>query len=192
MKSFSPLLLLALGVGAKLQYGPQALANHEAGPRASCDPDYGWLPGAEGSNKCYMMIRSFDTNNCHSGDEWGYGMDFFDAMQCCYFQHGYLAEPLSEEENTQIKTYLLMANGGDANNYWWIGGTDMHHEGDWSWLSGAPWMFEAWGEGEPNQSGNEDCTAYNGQAGNTWMDLSCEQDDVLGMPTHVICEKLLE
>ena len=31
--------------------------------RASeCDPDYGWLEGPEGSNKCYMLIKGFDSS----------------------------------------------------------------------------------------------------------------------------------
>ena len=30
----------------------------QAGPRAGCDPDYGWLPGAAGTDKCYMLIKS--------------------------------------------------------------------------------------------------------------------------------------
>ena len=25
---------------------------------ANCDPDYGWINGADGTNKCYMVLRS--------------------------------------------------------------------------------------------------------------------------------------
>ena len=56
------------------------------------------------------------------------------------------------------------ANGGDKQNSWWVGGTDMHHEGGWVWMSGAPWGYENWGPDEPNQNGNEDCTALDSQA----------------------------
>ena len=31
-------------------------------------------------------------------------------------------------------------------------------------MSGAPWGYENWEEGEPNQNGNEDCTAFDSQA----------------------------
>ena len=24
---------------------------------ASCDPDYGWINGPDGTNKCYMVLR---------------------------------------------------------------------------------------------------------------------------------------
>ena len=28
-----------------------------------------------------------------------------------------------------------------------------HHQGVWTWMSGAPWSYDHWGEGEPNQVG---------------------------------------
>merc|ERR1711971_977152 len=101
-------LLFALGAQCKLQFGPQAVANHEAGPSA-------------GSDKCYMLVKS-DASTCYS-DTGYYGMDWFDAMQCCYYQHGYVAEPLSQEEHDQISQYLTISNGGDKQNAWWLGGT---------------------------------------------------------------------
>merc|ERR1719232_1529461 len=91
-------------------------------------------------------------------------MDWFDAMQCCYFQNAYLAEPTSQEEMDKIAMYLTISTGGDRQNTWWMGATDMHHEGGWAWMSGAPWNYENWNEGEPNQNGNEDCGAFDSQA----------------------------
>merc|ERR1712215_371783 len=76
-----------------------AEANHLN--QEGCDVDNGWLPGAEGSNKSYMLINGFDFSTCYSNDQFGgYGMDWFDAMQCCYYQGGYLAEPQDEAETT--------------------------------------------------------------------------------------------
>ena len=49
--------------GKDLEYGWLAQANHENGTKSTeCDPDYGWLEGAEGSNKCYMLIKGFDSS----------------------------------------------------------------------------------------------------------------------------------
>merc|ERR1712002_1332835 len=134
LESVSGIRMLLLGaflligaVAAEIQYGPIAVANHQAGLTETCDPDFGWLPGPEGSNKCYMLVKTFDTDTCFSSSG-GWGMDWFDAMQCCYFQHGYLAEPTSQEEQDKIKQYLVISNGGDKQNTWWIGGTDLHHE----------------------------------------------------------------
>lgn len=190
MRAFFLLPLFALGGQTKLQFGPKAVANHEAGPRAGCDPDYGWLPGAAGTDKCYMLIKS-DSSTCYS-DTGYYGMDWFDAMQCCYYQHGYVAEPMSQEEHDQIAQYLTISIGGDKQNAWWIGGTDLHHEGTWLWMSGAPWSFENWGEGEPNQNGNEDCAAMDPQnEGFGWMDLDCSQENH-GVPHYTVCEKIVQ
>merc|ERR1712088_671661 len=132
---------------------PGAAGN--ASTTAGCDADYGWLPGVDGSGKCY------------------------------------LAEPLSEEEQTKINTYLTISNGGNMQSTWWIGGIDLHQEGVWTWMSGAPWSYEHWGEGEPNQNGNEDCLAIDPQqAGYGWMDLSCAGDNVV--PRYAVCEKIVE
>ena len=118
-----------------------------------------------------------------------------------FLQHGYVAEPMSQEEHDTIAQYLTIcayilnwsfkcvvsrrkceissANGGDKQNAWWLGGTDLHREvqslplevyptmtmlsgknnlirfyqstisqGVWLWMSGAPWSFAPWGEGE--------------------------------------------
>ena len=80
-------------------------------------------------------------------------MNWFDALQCCYYQQGYLAEPQNQAEQDTINSYLticewqisrldiskydtilqhsLSAIGGDRQNSWWMGATDMHHEGGW-------------------------------------------------------------
>merc|ERR1711970_1680154 len=178
------LLLLAAGSWAG-PVAPAAAGNTSS--TAGCDGDYGWLPGVEGSGKCYMLVK--DYNQC--GGDFYYGMDWFDALACCYLQRGYLAEPTSEEEQTKINTYLTISNGGNVQNTWWIGGIDLHQEGVWTWMSGAPWSYEHWGEGEPNQNGNEDCLAIDPQNTNYgWMDLSCAGDNVV--PRYAVCEKIVE
>merc|ERR1712228_207880 len=99
MKSSLALLLLSLaGLHAKLQYGPIAEYNHN-NPRAGCDPDYGWMDGVEGSGKCYMLIKNLDFDTCYNTGATGYGMNWFDAMECCYYNGGYLAEVANAEEH---------------------------------------------------------------------------------------------
>merc|ERR1712130_142729 len=83
------LLLLPLPAGVHsrgLKFGPIAEANHAAESTLGCDPDYGWSDGAEGTGKCYMLIKNFDYSTCYSdGGVGGYGMSWFDAMECCYY-----------------------------------------------------------------------------------------------------------
>merc|ERR1711909_49898 len=113
MSSLLSLLVLVAGSLA----GPAVPATAgNASTTAGCDADYGWLPGVEGSGKCYMLVK--DYNQC--GGDFYYGMDWFDALACCYLQRGYLAEPLNEEETTKINTYLTISNGGNVQNTWWL------------------------------------------------------------------------
>ena len=146
-------------------------------------------------------------------------MDWFDAMQCCYYQvlrpsdqicfvsflqHGYVAEPLSQEEHDQIAQYLTICAYLHSINFHlklWFPKENMwepirlrelnpqqtevtsrtpgglvgqiyimrfdlksftiadtkvimiqkphnYIQGSWIWMSGAPWSFAPWGEGE--------------------------------------------
>ena len=56
-------------------------------------------------------------STCYSNDQFGgYGMDWFDAMQCCYYQGGYLAEPQNAEETEKINTYLTICRYSHYNS----------------------------------------------------------------------------
>ena len=35
-------------------------------------------------------------------------MNWFDALQCCYYQQGYLAEPQNQAEQDTINSYLTI------------------------------------------------------------------------------------
>merc|ERR1712049_56691 len=96
-KMLRPVAALAVCVLAvasgKLHFGPIAEYNNN-NKAVGCDPDYGWLEGVEGTGKCYMLIKSYDYSTCYtSGEFGGYGMSWFNAMECCYYNGGYLAEP---------------------------------------------------------------------------------------------------
>lgn len=53
----------------------------------------------------------------------------------------------------------------------WIGANDLDEEGVWRWPDGSPLLYAHWGDGEPNNSGEEDCAelVYPGY----WNDLPC-------------------
>merc|ERR1711874_455139 len=102
---------------------------------------------------------------------------------------GRASEPGGDRQDQHLPHHL---HRGGQQNTWWMGATDMHHEGGWSWMSGAPWSFENWNEGEPNQNGNEDCGAFDSQAdGFKWMDLECNSANH-GVPHYAVCEKMIE
>merc|ERR1712080_362600 len=122
----------------------------EAKVKAGCDPDYGWIDGLAGSNKCYMALTYADSTGCYNSGDWAYGMTWFEAMQCCYFFGGYLAEVGSEEEQSLLVNH---ANLIGQHAYYWLGGTDLHHQGGFVWVSGRKFGYTAWAEGEPNEGG---------------------------------------
>ena len=73
-----------------------------------------------------------------------------EAKTYCESQGGYLATITSKEENDFIFSRL----GGSYSL--WIGGTDIGHEGTWSWVNNEPWSYSNWDVAEPNNSyGNE-------------------------------------
>ena len=106
---------------------------------ASCDPDYGWINGPEGTNKCYMILKETEITNCGlgnggggggvcspdyyncyaecydptccydyscSGGSYYYSVNWYEAMQCCVQNYGFLAQPSSQAEHDLIKSRL--------------------------------------------------------------------------------------
>ena len=61
---------------------------------------------------------------------------------------------------------------------YWLGLTDQVQEDVWRWVDGSLLGYEAWGPGEPNNAGGEDCahTNFNGNIG-VWNDLPCNADE---------------
>lgn len=80
----------------------------------------------------------------------------------------------SAAENSCILTGLTNLGYGDGDVIW-IGFSDEVQEGTFVWYDQAAITYTNWAPGEPNQSGNEDCTQiYPGGANpGTWNDLPC-------------------
>jgi hypothetical protein len=111
----------------------------------------------------------------------------------CYI---YFATPTTWEEGrtlcADLGAHLVTSSGPEENDAFtplalgidaWIGGTDQAVEDDWVWLTGEPMDYENWREGEPNDSGGEDCMIVEGENGGLWDDRGC--DDLY----PVICER---
>ncbi|XP_078513358.1 C-type lectin domain family 17, member A-like isoform X1 [Lissotriton helveticus] len=67
------------------------------------------------------------------------------------------------------------------NKVHWIGFSDSGNEGKWHWVDGSAPTFTFWNEGEPNNSGGEDCATL--RSNGKWNDRSCNSN------CHLICKK---
>lgn len=91
---------------------------------------------------------------------------------------GYLANITSSDENSFVAARITQDG--------WFGASDSGVEGTWQWLDGPEagttfWTgtasgtasgYENWAGGEPNQSGDEDCSQFYAN-GSGWNDLPC-------------------
>jgi hypothetical protein len=59
----------------------------------------------------------------------------------------------------------------------WLGGTDQAQEMVWVWVTGEPFVFENFRDGEPNDGNSdqiaEDCLVLESDTAGTWDDRSC-------------------
>lgn len=79
-----------------------------------------------------------------------------EAKAACEAKGGHLATITSQEEQKMIE------NLNTQNSKLWIGGYK-NSAGEWCWVTGEPWEYQNWGDGEPNNSSNvvadESCVA---------------------------------
>ena len=74
------------------------------------------------------------------------------------------------EENNYIQGVLDSRSQGDV----WIGYFDSDGDHAYIWTDKTCSSFENWADGEPNNSGDEDCTMFypNGR----WNDINCNNN----------------
>ena len=66
----------------------------------------------------------------------------------------------------------LSASGAVDNH--WIGLNDMSREGGFIWSDGSAVAYVNWDDGEPNNSGEEDCGLILAGKGGVWNDAKCD------------------
>ncbi|XP_060078036.1 perlucin-like [Ylistrum balloti] len=100
-----------------------------------------------------------------------------DGRGDCQSKEAYLAEILSEEENNFVQSELRRIKEPEPRIYS-LGGTDIHSEGVWLWVStGERIGFTDWGPKEPNnQKGKEHCLTINGFLDYRWNDDNCANE----------------
>ncbi len=136
---------------------------------------------------CKVVCSQFGAGTLESEDHHCYrGFDEFDfetSQQDCVKRGAHLATISSEAEN---KIALTLVNGSK-----WIGGLEdvaltMPGTGAYAWVTGEPFTFTNWGQGQPDEAeshcGNgpaghcyEHCVALMGNG--TWADNRCDITD---------------
>jgi hypothetical protein len=122
-------------------------------------------------------------------------MNWHAAKAYCESIGGYLVTVTSEGEHNFVYDNLV----SNSPQFCWLGGTDEAEEGTWEWITGEPWSYTHWAEGEPNNcSGIEHYLTYSTPSGprqDFWNDLGSCNDRGCGcggynesVPMSTICE----
>lgn len=158
--------------------------NGKLEPGEQCD-DEGHA-GQDGCNAdCKVVCNDFGEGAKASSDHHCYnGYDsasFEGSQQACIARGGHLATISSEAENEIARSFV--------KNSKWIGGFEdvgatSEGAGDYEWLSGEPFTFENWDQGEPDRADffcgggpvcYEHCITLLGDGG--WIDNRCDLVD---------------
>lgn len=118
------------------------------------------------------------------------GWDMAEAF--CEYLGGYLATITSAEEDAFVFNNVLLASGYESA---YFGLTDEEEEGHWRWVSGEPFEYSNWADGEPNNQGGIEHYGlyYWKNSDGKWNDgdfsgspaFICEWDDYSGQDNYL-------
>ncbi|XP_078687687.1 alpha-N-acetylgalactosamine-specific lectin-like [Branchiostoma floridae x Branchiostoma belcheri] len=100
---------------------------------------------------------------------------FSDAAAACRADGGTLAMPRDAETNAFL---ISLYKSVRDDCVFWIGLHDQREEGRFEWVDGsALGPYTAWGQGRPDNQGNQDCVVYSGLKNekDKWNDEECHK-----------------
>jgi hypothetical protein len=108
------------------------------------------------------QASSLDTDGDGLTDAWERGYGRFEVIPGNFTwdqakadaesRGGHLATFTSNAEWQTVATML----SAYPSQILWLGATDREVEETWRWVTGEPWSFYTWGQGQPDNSGDED------------------------------------
>merc|ERR1719158_352443 len=104
-------------------------------------------------NSCFIYITSSD-NYCSY------------AQSHCESLGGNLASLHNQEEFNFVQNLI------SYSDRIWIGGSDVVHEGTWTWSDGSDWDYENWLSDQPDDTPDQNCAVIDGAG---WRDLGCTE-----------------
>ena len=104
---------------------------------------YGQLEWAVGDAAAMVQCDGHTYYRFDASD--GNGMTWKKAMMACEKAGGHLATVTSKKEQ-DILQYLV----SESYDGYWLGATDHVFEGSWQWITGEPFLWKNWNDGEPD------------------------------------------
>merc|ERR1712215_4469 len=89
-------------------------------------------------------------------------LSWVEAGVACESQDSFLAEPVTAEQLEFVTSMAYIEEGFTGVQGWWVGLTDLGHEGQWTWQhSQRPASIDAWASSCPDTSSHNtrDCAA---------------------------------
>merc|ERR1711892_1643903 len=103
-------------------------------------------------------------------------LTWVEAMDVCDNMGGYLAQIQTQEQADFIASIAMVEESLTGVRSWWLGLTDMGHEGRWMWgHSSTDSEFTAWAPSRPNSEpqNHDDCVSISKSDNYLWRDVSC-------------------
>ncbi|MFH1469326.1 MAG: C-type lectin domain-containing protein [Pseudomonadota bacterium] len=151
------------------------------------DPDTGYLPAPEHVDR--FQLTNQDCVPATLGtSEYFFCTNLLDwsaAAADCAAAGFHLVKIDNPLENSFLLKQSYLITGSRAAT-WWTGGSDLGHEGTWTWTDGSRITYTAWhtATGEPNGRTSENCLQLNSHGGSgQWNDYGCSTFDL-----YYICE----
>ena len=123
------------------------------------------------NNHLYEVIRVPD------------GIHWEDANQAAQVLGGHLVTISSAAENDFV--FSLVSSSEKRHGYW-LGGYQLpgssEPDGGWVWVTGEPWNYTCWDDGEPNNAPgpNENRLHFHDEWNPRWNDLSARDESPRG------------
>jgi len=120
-------------------------------------------------------------------------LTWIEAQLACEKEGGYLAEPVNHWQSLFLGELAILEGSFTDIGYWYIGLTDLAHEGEWIWMhSGEAVTEAAWGSNCPtNRTMNSDDCAMLAIKNNhvSWEDHNCLSPDVKHHAVAPVCQR---
>lgn len=170
------LVILALGIGALVfWFGENGLP---------ADPGLVTKNTSTSTNNNIQIMNTPDPRKLNPANQHQYlfvdnDYSWQDARDDCAARGGYLVTIQDEAENQFINQFGFGS--------FWLGATDETEEGTWGWVTGEPWMYTNWAEGQPDNDITDDSSGENYLA-LLWPEAPSQWNDVPNGSGPFVCE----